>query len=409
MAILKEIDCKAKYVKSVIDYVKKDAKTADGYYVEGINCDPNKAASEFMTTQQLWKKTDGRRYFHYVMSWDMKDSITPKQALEIVNEWISKTPKLDGHQILIAAHLDQKNGNIHVHIVGNSVNMLTGIKMHRNAHELADWKKLCNEINLDHGFQPPRKKTRAEKRHNPTIWKKEEFQALQFAHQRQQNSFKEYILESLIDVYTRAINKIDFISLLAEKGIETVWKETKKNITFTADKIEANTDKRTIRDSNLERTFGFRCDKETLEIKFKENFEQQQTKRKEELDGQRKRESAELLRIAREFERRKSAATKPSRYKGHGDSPTSTTELDIAANDPAAAILQRKTRDRISAAERANRDAERERLAAQKADYRKQKSKVEQRSIAERTETKRTGVAKRTTSKRGSSQEYGRN
>lgn len=359
MAILKEIESKAKYIKSVVDYVKKDAKTADGYYVEGINCDPNKATAEFLKVQRLWEKTDGRRYFHYVMSWDSKDNITPEQALEITKEWINQTAKLEGHQILLAAHLDQKHGNIHVHIVGNSVNMETGVKLHRNAAELAEWKKTCNEINFEHGFQPPRQKTRAEKRKNPTTWRKEEYQAQEKAHKEQKKGLKEFILESVIDAYTKATSRLEFISELAEKGLETVWKDTKKNITFTAtDKVEADTDKRTVRDSNIEKTFGFKCDKETLETRFQANLEQQQIQEKEALDAEREREAAELLRITAEFERRKSGV---SRRERQSEEPTSVERT----RDTAAFIAELDAKEQSATADRADRDAARERQAAE--------------------------------------------
>lgn len=359
MAILKAINSKAKYIKSVVNYVKKDAKTANGYYVEGINCDPRKATSEFIKIQELWGKTDGRRYFHYVMSWAAVETITPEKALEIGKEWLIENTKLEGHQILLAAHLDQKHGNIHIHIVGNSVNMLTGKKLSTSAKDLADWKKLCNKINLQHGFQPPRKKTTEEKKRNPSTWTKEEYQAHERANKEQKKGMKAFILESVIAAYTMATSKLEFISQLSEKGITTIWKDTKKNITFTADeKVEADTSKRTIRDSNIEKTFGFKCDKETLETKFQTNLEQQQAKEKEELDGQREREAAELLRIAAEFERRKSN----TRRREQRPEESSTEER---TRDTAAFIDELTAREQSAAADRADRNATRERQAAE--------------------------------------------
>lgn len=376
MAILKEIASKAKYIKSVVDYVKKDAKTAGGYYVDGINCDPNKATAEFVRVQQLWEKTDGRRYFHYVMSWNVKDNITPELALEIAKEWISKTAKLAGHQILLAAHLDQKNGNIHVHIVGNSVNIETGVKLHRNAAELAEWKKKCNEINLAHGFQLPREKTRAEKRKNPTTWTKEEYQALERAHKKQKKGLKEIIMESVIDAYSQATSRVEFMSHLAAHGIETIWKDTKKNITFTAtDKIESDTNKRTVRDSNLEKTFGIKCDKDTLETRFQTNLEQQ-IKEKEALDAERKREAAELLRITAEFERRKSGV---SRRERQSEEPTSVERT----RDTAAFIAELDAKEQSATADRADRDAARERQAAE-AERRRTEAAAERERLLEK-------------------------
>lgn len=306
MAILKEIASKAKYIKSVVDYVKKDAKTEGGLYVEGVNCDPQKAVSEFLDVQRLWNKTDGRKYFHYIMSWDSKEAMTPSFALYLAKNWIKRIPKLKGHQILLAAHIDQKHGNIHVHIVGNSVNMETGVKLHRNAAELTEWKKVCNEVNIEWGHLPPRQKTRAEKSKNPTTWTKEEYQAQEKAHTDGKRTCKEQVMDAILAAYSEAKSKESFISMLAKKNITVVWKASRKHITFELKGYEGDTSKTKIRDSNIEKTFGFSCSKEALEAKFEQNLQKQRDRVKAIREAAKQGWKAEADRIAAQKNRNRS-------------------------------------------------------------------------------------------------------
>ena len=55
----------------VLRYCISDKKTVDAdgeKYVSGINCVPQSAYAEFISTKKIFGKNDGRQYYHFVIS-----------------------------------------------------------------------------------------------------------------------------------------------------------------------------------------------------------------------------------------------------------------------------------------------------------------------------------------------------
>ncbi|WP_086251282.1 relaxase/mobilization nuclease domain-containing protein [Campylobacter devanensis] len=48
--------------------------------VSGLHCEPETVKEEMQATKELWGKTDGRTYKHYVQSYHEDEEITPEQA-----------------------------------------------------------------------------------------------------------------------------------------------------------------------------------------------------------------------------------------------------------------------------------------------------------------------------------------
>ena len=104
----------------------------DFYLIDGINCDPNTFDMECEAVNRHFGKNKSRREIkahHYIVSFDPKDrddnGLTPEKAQEIGMELARKC--FPGHQIIVCTHKDGHNGagNIHCHIVLNSVRKLT--------------------------------------------------------------------------------------------------------------------------------------------------------------------------------------------------------------------------------------------------------------------------------------------
>lgn len=104
----------------------------DFYLIDGINCDPNTFDMECEAVNRRFGKNKSRREIkahHYIVSFDPKDrddnGLTPEKAQEIGMELARKC--FPGHQVIICTHKDGHNGagNIHCHIVLNSVRKLT--------------------------------------------------------------------------------------------------------------------------------------------------------------------------------------------------------------------------------------------------------------------------------------------
>ena len=160
MAILKHIANKSKIYSGAEQYLcfEHDAKTGKplfdeqgrmiarkGTLKEAINCDFDSFAAECMETNNLYYKNKGTadiKSHDYIISFDPKDDITPMEAMELAKKYAEKF--LEGHQVIIVVHPDGHNGsgNIHAHIVANSVRKYPAVK--QRWHEKAcEYKQGC--------------------------------------------------------------------------------------------------------------------------------------------------------------------------------------------------------------------------------------------------------------------------
>ena len=111
MAIIKAVNSRASIGKAV-KYVTKDEKTEEKL-ISGIDCNPQTAIEEMKTTKEMWGKTDGRQYKHFVHSFPPTDQVTPEQAHEMAKELCKE--RFEGHEVIIATHKD--TDHIHSHII----------------------------------------------------------------------------------------------------------------------------------------------------------------------------------------------------------------------------------------------------------------------------------------------------
>ena len=99
-----------------------------GYIMDGINCDSFTFDMECRELNALYRKNesyDEIKSHHYIISFDPKDTdengLTGERAQKLGMEYARKN--FPGHQTLVCTHMDghNKSGNIHVHIVINSL------------------------------------------------------------------------------------------------------------------------------------------------------------------------------------------------------------------------------------------------------------------------------------------------
>ena len=100
----------------------------DEYYLDSLNCDPFTFASECQELNSYYHKNKNFneiKSHHYIISFDPKDrdecGLTGKRAQQLGLTFAKKN--FPGHQALVCTHTDGHNesGNIHVHIVINSL------------------------------------------------------------------------------------------------------------------------------------------------------------------------------------------------------------------------------------------------------------------------------------------------
>ena len=274
MAVIKAVSSKAG-IGHAIDYVTKKEKTEEKL-VSGLHCEPETVKEEMQATKELWGKTDGRTYKHYVQSYHEDEEITPEQAHKNAVELAEHTKAWKGHEVLIATHIDK--GHIHTHFIVNSVNYEDGHKLQWSKYDLKDLKERCNEQSREQGLHVPEKgKTFAgEVREETVAWSKDTYQLLKQAEQGKVKSYVQDIALAVLDCKETATSREIFIRLMNERGYGVDWQDSHKYITYTDLAREQAGEKACkIRDNKLEKYYNMDFGKESMSMSLREMHEQQ--------------------------------------------------------------------------------------------------------------------------------------
>ena len=146
MAVLKHLASKSSNYGAVLTYLLYDHDEKNGkvlrdangnrilrkeYWINGINCDPFLFDAECTRLNNVFHKNQKKeeiKSHHYILSFDPQDVIdnklTGEKAQALGLAFAKKN--FPGHQVLVCTHMDGSNhsGNIHVHMVLNSLRML---------------------------------------------------------------------------------------------------------------------------------------------------------------------------------------------------------------------------------------------------------------------------------------------
>lgn len=345
MAVIKAVSSKAS-IGQAIDYVTREEKTEEKL-VSGLCCEPETVKAEMQATKELWGKTAGRTYKHFVQSYHKDEQITPEQAHQNALQLAENTPAWKGFEVLVATHKDKDH--IHTHFIVNSVNYEDGRKLQWSKRDLKDLKERCNEQSREQGLHVPEKGKTFEgaEREETVAWKKETYQLLKQAEQGEVKSYVQDIALAVLDCKETAISREDFIQMMNERGYGVDWQDSHKYITFTdlarADRGEKQCK---IRNNKLEKYYNMDFGKEEMERGFTVNARGQQTE-------QTRDEARERARHALDR-----GIEQPN--IGAGGASIGAFLCQLNADERASA----EKRDH-SGAERANREAKRERLSAE--------------------------------------------
>ncbi|MCH5298752.1 MAG: relaxase/mobilization nuclease domain-containing protein [Ruminococcus sp.] len=237
-------------MKRVLDYVMQDYKTM--FYdeltelsyklVSGQNCVPESAYSEFMTTKHRYNKAKGVFFKQYVQSFKPDCGATPQQIHQIGVE-MAKT--FDGFEVVIATHIDRDHW--HNHLVVNSVNSETGLKIQINEKGLEQLRKksdeICRQFGLDvlKPYQKPKQRTMNQCQYRTAL---------------RGNSKKLQLMNAIDYAVINSRSKENFIENMKRLGYVVKWIDSYKYITYTTP------DGQRFRDNRL---FGDKYLKENME------------------------------------------------------------------------------------------------------------------------------------------------
>ena len=244
MPILKAIDRPGKSIKTAINYAAKDAKKEkDETLFCGVNCadNPAIAAYQMQKTKEVYGKTDGRQYKHYVLSF-AEGEISKENAKTYAKELATQCFG-DRFEVACGIHINSTGGKIHAHFVVNSVSFVDGKKLHFSKTDLENFKNFNDKIAKKYGLKIiDRSREAVKARGRPQMYSQTEYR--QFT----QKTKESWLAQCAVAVHNTLKNKPkdfdDFVMQMQTKGWHAQVRG--KNITFVAvsdknKKVRANT------------------------------------------------------------------------------------------------------------------------------------------------------------------------
>lgn len=254
MPIFKAVDRPGKNIKTVIYYAAKDTKKEkDNTLFFGVNCadNPAIAAYQMAKTKELYNKTDGRQYKHYVLSF-ADNEINVDNAKNYAKELAQKCFG-DHFEVAVGLHVNSAGKKIHAHIVVNSVSFIDGRKLHFSKNDLENFKLINDQIAKKYGLKIiDRSKDAVKARGRPQMYSQAEYQ--QFRNKTKES----WMAQCAVAIHNTLKNKPkdfdDFAQQMQAKG----WRAQVRgrNITFVNlvdknKKIRANTLAKKINNDSL--------------------------------------------------------------------------------------------------------------------------------------------------------------
>jgi hypothetical protein len=373
MAVIKPL--RSRSIRGAMTYISKVEKTTVNL-MSGVNCssEPKKALQQMQINKKIHGKTDGRSCMHFVQSFAAEEAVTAEEVHQLGLELVNRCKLMQGYQIFITTHLDQKNKNLHNHILISSVNVIDGKKWQMSANELADLRRLGDDICREHGLSITVKGQtfNQQKNEEPSIYVNETYRILHRADEGKADSWVYNTARDILDTMRLALNKDHFCELLNKAGVKTIWSDSRKNITFQRAEGIGKSGKaaQKIRDSKLAQYFKIDFCKEFFENEFNQNL-------------QRAKAAGRVGRVVNT--QRGGNAEIAGRIESSicEDRSIEQLRLDVAASAAARAERKRAERERQEADERARSETERqraEREAAERAARATEKQKKATRS-----------------------------
>ena len=246
MAILKSVNNishSLKGLKNVLNYITNGDKNRI-YDVTGIGLSDNKdiAFSEMVVNKKGHDNIVGRQYKQFILAFPI--GIDPQVAHKIGIEFAEEELEKRGYKTILATHTDKAHP--HVHIVCDSVNHITGKKLHeierkaldreKNRYKnydknidtsevvLEDLKESFVQKCLEYGIQPIKK----EKSFSKNIWNKDQYTTI-----LKEDSFRNKIASAYEEIALMpSTNKNNVFERLKEYGIEIAERDGKKQLDF---------------------------------------------------------------------------------------------------------------------------------------------------------------------------------
>lgn len=305
-------------MKSVMRYVSQLSKTLwDGQQlVSGIDCQPETAFDEFLSTKLLHHKDGGVMFYHMVQSFLKGADVDPRTAHEAARQLAGY---FEGCEVLVCTHIDREH--IHSHCIINSVNFETGRKVHMADEQIQELRvrndQICEELGLPKFQRDGQRQARG-------------MSNAEYYTASKGESWKFELMRVIDECMRCAGNREEFLILLRSEGYDATWTDSRKNITYvTPDGRKCRDNKLHIEKylkENMEAEFGYRTENDnTRNVDAAQKADGRGTTAGTQRDGH----GAELERAARNAGQAVSAAD----AVGHGTENASDESRSAGISD----------------------------------------------------------------------------
>ena len=233
MAVIKIKTIKSN-LQAVINYGKNGDKTDNGVLVSSVNCSISTCYEEMALTKKFFHKEDKTLGYHIIQSFKGNE-VSPKIANQIGKE-LAEELLGDKYQVVICTHINK--GNVHNHLILNSVSFIDGKKYHNSNSEIAFMKEasdnLCIKYRLSLVNTPRAENERAFRQNH-----------IDYFNRRDEKMQK--IITDIDEAIKTARRYSDFKLTLKAKGYENI-KDTGKYLSLKAPYYSRNV--------RIDRVFG---------------------------------------------------------------------------------------------------------------------------------------------------------
>ncbi len=250
--------------KASLEYICRDDKTEGKKYVTALNCSLPTAYQEFKNTREMYGKTGGIKYYHFVQSHPSGYNIEPALAHKIAVEFAERAFK--GHECAVATHTDADH--IHSHFILNAVNIETGLKYRSNKFVLNDLRQLSDEICQKYGVTTLKQPELKQRTDGITTG--------EYRSAMKGESWKIDLINTIDMIMKKAKSKKQFCFYMKQKGYGVRWEDSRKYITYTCPNGRRCRDNRLhdekYRKENMEYEFKIRGNESCLQAEFARGF-----------------------------------------------------------------------------------------------------------------------------------------
>lgn len=206
----------------VMRYASQDEKTrwGDTQLVSGVNCQAQSAYNDFLRTQLLHHKDNGRRFYHLVQSFPKGEKVDPPQA-HLAARRLAEF--FEDREVLVCTHTDRDH--IHSHLIINAVALESGRKLHSDKKLVDELMKFNDQVCMEFQlpvFQPEQKKNKTKSISNA-----------EYHVAAKGESWKFQMINVIDNCMRYAASRDEFIELMRSEGYQVKWMPSRKNITYT--------------------------------------------------------------------------------------------------------------------------------------------------------------------------------